>query len=93
MRASLSPRAAPMIPAADRWCPFAEGIDPPERLSRLRSHRAIAHLYLGLRGDAFVVALRRSKRESDHMLAGLRHLDALAPLDRWAVLASFARIQ
>lgn len=86
-------RARPTaIAPADRWGPFAEGIDPAERLARLRSLRAIAHLCLGPRGDAFVGALHQSERDPDHMPAALRALDALAPLDRRQVLASFARL-
>ncbi len=82
----------PLIPPADRWGPFADSLDPAERLARLRSLRAIAHLCLGPRGDAFAGALHRSERDPDHMPAALRALDALAPLDRRQVLASFARL-
>lgn len=80
------------VAPADRWGPFADDIDPAERLARLRSLRAIAHLCLGPRGAAVVDALHRSERDPDHLPAALRTLDALAPLDRRQVLASFARL-
>ena len=42
-----------MIAPADRFGPWREGIDPAERLARLRS---IARLTLGPRGEAFTQA-------------------------------------
>lgn len=80
------------IAPADRWGPFADGLDPSERLARLRSLRAITHLCLGPRGAAVVDALHQSERDPNHMPTALRALDALAPLDRRQVLASFARL-
>ncbi|MGF3026935.1 hypothetical protein ACQVP2_29475 [Methylobacterium aquaticum] len=37
-------------------------------------------------------ALHQSERDPNHMPTALRALDALAPLDRRQVLASFARL-
>ena len=81
-----------MIAPCDQFGPWRDGIDPAERLARLRSMRAIAHLCLGPRGDALTDALRLSERNPDHLPAALTALDALAPLDRRTVLASFANL-
>lgn len=81
-----------MIARCDQFGPWRPDITDAERLARLRSLRAIAHLTLGPRGEAFADALRLSERDPDHLPAALRALDALAPLDRRQVLASFARL-
>lgn len=81
-----------MIARCDQFGPWRPDITDAERLARLRSLRAIAHLCLGPRGEEFADALRLSERNSDHLPAALRALDALAPLDRRQVLASFARL-
>lgn len=80
------------IAPPDRWGPFADGIDPAERLARLRSLRAIVRLTTGPRGDTLAHALRLSERDPGHLPAALTALAALAPIDRRHVLASFARL-
>ncbi|AWB26203.1 hypothetical protein DA075_35635 (plasmid) [Methylobacterium currus] len=81
-----------MIAPCDQFGPWRPDITDAERLARLRSLRAIAHLTLGPRGEAFAVALRLSERDPDQLPVALRALDALAPLDRRQVLASFASL-
>lgn len=81
-----------MIAPCDQFGPWRLDITDAERLARLRSLRAIAHLCLGPRGDALTDALRLSERDPDHLSVALCALDALAPLDRRQVLASFATL-
>ncbi|WP_342111262.1 hypothetical protein [Methylobacterium sp. SI9] len=81
-----------MIAAADRFGPFADGLDPAERLARLRSMRAIVNLTTGPRGETLARALHRAERDPVHLPAAVAALDALAALDRRHVLASFARL-
>lgn len=80
------------IAAADRWGPFADGLDTAERVARLRSMRAIVHLTTGPRGDALARELRLAERDPARLPAAVAALDALAALDRRHVLASFARL-
>lgn len=82
-----------MIGAADRFGPWASDLDAGERLARLRSLRAIARLCLGPRGEAFTESLRRAETDETALEPALRQLDALAALDRRAVLASFGALQ
>jgi len=81
-----------MIAAADRFGPWADGLDRAERLARLRAMRAIARLTLGPRGDAFADALRLAEADPQQLEPALRRLDALAALDRRSVLCSFAAL-
>ncbi|MCJ2039556.1 hypothetical protein MKK55_11475 [Methylobacterium sp. J-059] len=81
-----------MIAPADQFGPWRNGIDPAERLARLRSLRAIARLTLGRRGDAFVTALQRAETDPTALEPALQHLADLAPTDRRHVLASFASL-
>ena len=81
-----------MIAPCDQFGPWRPDITDAERLARLRSMRAIARLCLGPRGDALTDALRLSERSPDHLPAALVALDALAPIDRRTVLASFAAL-
>lgn len=81
-----------MIAACDAFGPWRPDIDPAERLARLRSMRAIARLCLGPRGEAFTESLRRAETDEAALEPALRELDALASLDRRAILASFAAL-
>ncbi|MDP4027082.1 hypothetical protein Q8W71_31315 [Methylobacterium sp. NEAU 140] len=81
-----------MIAAADRFGPWADGIDRTERVARLRSLRAITRLSLGPRGHAFAETLRRAETDPGQLEPALRQLDALAALDRRSVLCSFAAL-
>ena len=80
------------ISSADRFGPFADGIDAAERLARLRSMRAIVNLATGPRGEALARELYRAERDPARLPAAVAALDALAALDRRHVLASFARL-
>ena len=81
-----------MIRLADRFGPWADGLDSAERLARLRSMRAIARLTLGPRGGAFAKTLRLAEADPAQLEPALRQLDALASLDRRSVLCSFAAL-
>lgn len=81
-----------MIAPCDQFGPWRPDITDGERLARLRSLRAIAHLTLGPRGNNLASALHRSERDPSHLAVALRALDALAPLERRQVLTSFASL-
>ncbi len=77
-----------MIPPLQRGGPFADGLEPGERVARLRALRAIVRLLTGPRGAALEAELRRAE-----MGRGWRQhaaLDALASVDRRRVLTSYA---
>ena len=78
----------------DRWGPFADGLEPGERIARLRVLRAITHLLLGHRGLALQAAIRAAeqKRTMGLLEPVLVELDALAATDRRHVLASYGAI-
>jgi hypothetical protein len=78
-----------MIAALDPWQP---DIDLSQRLARPRSIRAIARLWLGPRSARFAASLRAAETDAGQLEPALRELDALAALDRRAVLASFAAL-
>lgn len=88
----MSVFASSSISPADRWGPFADGLDPAERIARLRSMRAIVHLTTGPRGDELARELRLAEQDLAHLPAAVAALDRLAALDRRHVLASFARL-
>lgn len=81
-----------MIVAADQFGPWRPGLDRVERVARLRSQRAICRLTLGPRGHAFAETLRLAETDDAQLEPALRQLDALAALDRRAVLCSFAAL-
>lgn len=81
-----------MIPAADQWGPFALDLRPSERIARLRCLRAVVHLTCGPRGDDLSDRLRRAEMLSVSSESVLASLNALEPLDRRRVLASYAAI-
>lgn len=81
-----------MIPFRNAFGPWRPDIDPAERLTRLRSMRAIARLTLGPRGEAFAETLRQAETNPGQLEPALHQLDALAALDRRTVLASFAAL-
>ena len=81
-----------MIPAADRFGPWADDIDRAERLARLRSLRAIVRLATGPRGEALADELHRAERDASRLPFALAALDRLASLDRRQVLGSYAAL-
>lgn len=81
-----------MISAADQWGPFALDLRPSERMARLRCLRAIVHMTCGPRGDDLSDTLRRAEAQTLPPAAALAALNALEPLDRRRVLASYAAI-
>lgn len=80
-----------MIPAADRFGPWRDGLSDAERLARLRCMRTVSHLILGPRGEAFAGALRQAESDPDHLPSPCAPR-RLAPIERRQVLCSFARI-
>lgn len=81
-----------MIPAADAWGPWAPNLDPAERRARLRSLRALARVYAGPRALTVCQLLAQAETDADALEPASRAINNLAPLDRRAILASFARL-
>ena len=81
-----------MIPAGEQWGPFAPGLDAAERVARLRCLRAISHLSCGPRGERLVTALRLAESGACNLEIIVAELNALAPIDRRRVWASYAAI-
>lgn len=71
------------------WGPFVAGIEPAERLARLRSLRAIARLRLGSRAYLLNLALQDAERDPDQLAYAAEEFNRLAALDQRRVLASF----
>lgn len=80
------------IAPGDRWGPFADGLEPGERIGRLRTLVAVVHLLVGARGRELVLALREAERDAGALPAALDALARLEPLDRRRALASYAII-
>lgn len=83
---------APMTASVDRWGPFADGLDPAERVARLRCLRTIVHLCCGWRGHRLKDCLWRAERNDTALVEALAALDVLEPLDRRRVLATYAAL-
>lgn len=79
-----------MIPAIDRWGPFADRIEPGERIARIRCLTAIAHLSCGPRAAELIETLKESESNPDVLPNALGILNGLASLDRRRILASYA---
>ncbi|MCJ2092209.1 hypothetical protein MKK67_06820 [Methylobacterium sp. J-072] len=79
-----------MIPAVDRWGPFADRIEPGERIARARTLRAIAHITCGPRGVELVALLRVAEADEAALSDALAALNRLASLDRRKVLTTYA---
>lgn len=81
-----------MIPAADRWGPFAANINPAEQRARLRSLRQTPRLLIGPRGTALCRLLAQAEADPTALEPACRALNALAANDRRQVLASYAAL-
>lgn len=81
-----------MTATARAFGPWAAGLDPAERLARLRSLRAITRAYLGPRGAQLADCLLRAETNEAALVPALDALDQLASLDRRRVLASYAAL-
>ena len=76
----------------DSFGPWRDGLDPGERLARTRSLRAIVHLLAGQRGIVLQDHLRQAETDDAAFAPALAALDALEPLDRRRILASYATL-
>jgi hypothetical protein len=52
-----------MIPTSDRWGPFTDGLNDPERVARCRCLRAVVHLTTGPRGETATRLLQVAERD------------------------------
>jgi hypothetical protein len=79
---------------APAWAfgPFAPDLDPGERRARLRSMRACVRLLTGPRGAALADALTMAEEDEWFSILAVLALERLAPLDRRAILASYAAL-
>lgn len=84
--------AGPVIAPGDQWGPFASGLDPAERLARLRCLRAIVHLVCGPRGAAAERVLIENERDPARAIEALAAFYAMAPLDKRRVLSTYAAL-
>ncbi|MCJ2080310.1 hypothetical protein [Methylobacterium sp. J-090] len=69
--------------------PWVSDLDPAERRARLRALRAIARLLAGPRADPLVRLLAQAEGDDDVLMPAA---DALEPLDRRKILASYSRL-
>ncbi|MCJ2033800.1 hypothetical protein MKK54_06195, partial [Methylobacterium sp. J-068] len=79
-----------MIPPADQWAPFTDGLDDPERVARCRCLRAVVHLTTGPRGEPATRLLHAAERDPDALPEAARALNALDACDKRHVWASYA---
>lgn len=77
---------------ADRWGPFADGLDPAERRARFRCLISVIHLLTGPRGKPAIEALRFAEATNSASADTMRAFMKLEPLDRRRVWASYAAI-
>ena len=74
----------------DCWGPWAAGLDPGERLARLRSLRARARVLAGPRADDLVALLVQAESDPAALVPAADALDRLAPLDMRRVLSTYS---
>lgn len=79
-----------MIAPVDRWGPFADRIEPSERVARCRALAAISHLCCGPRGAELVALLRLAEIDPGALGEALATLNRLASLDRRRILGTYA---
>jgi hypothetical protein len=75
---------------SDLACLFA--VEPAERLARLRSLRVAARILCGTRAAELEAALATAEEHDADLAAALRQLDALPPLDRRRLLATWGPV-
>jgi hypothetical protein len=81
-----------MIPAADRWGPFADGIEEAEQRARLRSLRVLAGVYRGPRAADFCRLLALAETHPAALEPASRALNQLTAADRRQLWASYAAL-
>jgi hypothetical protein len=81
-----------MIPTADRWGPFTDGIDPAERTARCRCLRAVVHLTTGPRGETATRLLHAAEHDPAALTDAARALNTMDAIDKRHVWASYARL-
>ena len=83
-----------MIAPLDRWGPFADRLEAPERVARCRCLRAIVHLTTGPRGEEAARLLHLAERDAAVLAEAAKALNALQALDKrriWATYATLSR--
>lgn len=81
-----------MSHSADRWGPFADGIDTTERAARARTLAALARAYSGPSADPLVRALRHLERDPGVAGEALALFNELPSRSRRHALAAYAAL-
>ena len=81
-----------MMAGADRWGPFADGLDPAEQRARLRALRQTARLLIGPRGADLCRLLAQAETDPAALEPACRALDGLTATNRRQILASYAAL-
>ncbi|WP_426442050.1 hypothetical protein [Bradyrhizobium genosp. P] len=71
--------------------PWSPGIDPAERLARLRSMRALALVHCRLE-TGFLESLQRAETDATALPAAFEQLERLPALRRRHLLATYAQL-
>jgi hypothetical protein len=79
-----------MIPASDRWGPFAPGLDAVELRARLRSLRQTARLLAGPRAADLCRLLAEAETDATALEPACRALNAMAASDKRQIWAAYA---
>lgn len=74
----------------NRWGPWADDLDPGERLARLRSFRALARVLAGPRAVELCELLHQAESDESVLPAAADALERLAPVDLRRILSSYA---
>ncbi|MCW2244736.1 hypothetical protein M2352_000327 [Azospirillum fermentarium] len=82
-----------MTSANDQWGPFTPGIDPAERLARLRSLRSLASVLVHPNDAARLLSVLREAEANDNAAPqALDLINHLPALSRRRLLASYAAV-
>jgi hypothetical protein len=76
----------------DNWGPWADGINPAERLARLRSLRTVAVCMFGAHTPLAKPLEQAESLEPEEVEAALIELNRMPALDRRKLLSAFGRV-
>jgi hypothetical protein len=78
-----------MIAARDQWGPFASGIDPAERMARVRAFRVAVHVDCGTAGREATELLRQAERDPAALSKALAAFERLPALPKRRALSTY----
>lgn len=76
----------------DNWGPWATGIDPAERLARVRSLRSLAHARFGIEHFLVAALLRAESLRPEDLDTALSALNQLPTRDRRNVVSLYQSV-